>query len=273
MEGNNPNLKPETAKSWTTGFDWVPDFDPELALSLTYYSVDYTGQIAIPDFEDPFNILQGNEWAAVITRNPSATQIAAVCNRPDYYGSVAACLASSPAVIVDYRLANLSSTRTNGLDLNVHQKFTSDVGLFNLSILGNYVFHFDQQVTGNSPTVDILNTFQNPLKFRFRAVAAWDRHLPEESGLGGSLAVNFTNGYSNSGNTLLPEIGSLTTFDMQLRYHAAEDSGWLGGMDFAINAVNVFNQSPPFADTDVGYDSANFQSLGRVLSLTVSKKW
>ena len=274
MQGNNPNLEPERAKSWTAGFDVVPEFDPELALSLTYYSIDYTGQIAIPDTADPFNVLvDGNEWAAVITRNPTAAQIAAVCNRPDFQGSAAACLASAPAVIFDDRLANLASTQTSGLDLSIRQKFATDVGLFDFNLTGNYVFHFDQAVTATSSTVDILNTYANPLKFRFRSVAAWDRHLPEESGLGASLTLNYTNGYSNPGSPLVPEVGSLTTFDIQLRYHSAEDSGWLGGMDFAVNAVNVFNHSPPFVDTLFGYDSLNFQPYGRVLSLTVSKKW
>ena len=274
MQGNNPNLKPETAKSWTAGFDLVPDFDPDFALSLTYYSIDYTSQVAIPDTADPFHILvQENEWAGVITRNPTAAQIAAVCTRPDYQGPVASCLTSTPAAIVDYRLANLALTKTSGVDLNIHQKLGTDVGLFDLSLLGNYVLHFDQQVTDTSPTVDILNTFQNPLKFRFRAVSAWDRHLPGESGLGASLALNFTNRYANPDSTLVREMGSLATFDLQLRYHAAENSGWMGGADFAINAVNVFNHSPPFADTILGYDSANFQPFGRVLSLTVTKKW
>ena len=274
MQGNNPDLKPETAKSWTAGFDVVPESDPEFALSLTYYSIDYTGQIAVPDTANPFDILiQESEWAAVITRNPTAAQVAAVCTRRDYQGSVASCLASTPAAIVDYRLANLASTQTTGLDLNIRQKFTTDVGLFNLGFIGNYVFHFDQGITTASPAVDILNTFQNPLKFRFRAVTAWDRHLPEDSGLGASVVVNFTNGYTNPGSTLVPEMGSLTTLDLQLRYHLAESAGWLGGMDFAVNAVNVFNQSPPFADTVLGYDSSNYQPFGRVLSLTVTKKW
>lgn len=273
-QGNNPNLKPETAKSWTAGFDLVPEFDPDFALSLTYYSVDYTGQIAIPDTADPFHILnQESEWAGVITRNPSSAQIASVCNRPDYQGSIAACLASAPAAIVDDRIANLSSTKTSGLDINLHEKLTTDVGVFNFGFIGNYVFHFDQSVTDTSPSVDILNTFGNPLKFRFRATAGWDRHLPEESGLGANLAMNFVNGYINSGSKLVPEMGSLTTFDAQLHYHTAENSGWLGGLDLAINAVNVFNQSPPFADDNFGYDSSNVQPIGRVLSLSVTKKW
>jgi iron complex outermembrane recepter protein len=274
MQGNNPDLKPETAKSWTAAFDVVSESDPEFALSLTYYSVDYTGQIAVPDTADPLDILlQESEWAAVITRNPTAPQIAAVCHRSDYQGSLASCLASTPAAIVDYRPANLALTQTSGLDLNIHQKFTTDVGLFNVDFIGNYVFHFDQGVTTTSPTVDILNTFQNPLRFRFRAVAAWERHLPEDSGLGAGLVVNYTNAYKDPGSPLSPDIGSLTTLDLQLRYHVAGNLRWLGEMDIALNATNVFNQSPPFADYPLGYDRANSQPLGRVLRLSVSKKW
>ena len=44
-------------------------------------------------------------------------------------------------------------------------------------------------------------------------------------------------------------------------------------MEFALNAVNVFNQSPPFVDSMYGYDVVNSQPLGRVLSLSVRKKW
>lgn len=274
VEGDNPNLRPELAKSWTTGFDVVPDFDPEFALSLTYYSIDYTGQITTPDSADPSTILtQASEWAAVIKRNPTAAAIAGVCNRSDFQGSVATCLASTPAAIVYLQVANLASTRTNGLDLNIHQKLATDAGYFNFGFIGNYVFHFDQGVSDTSPAVDILNTFGNPLKFRFRTTAAWDRHLPEESGFGASLAVDFTNAYKNPGSTLLPDIGSLTTLDLQLRYHTAENSGWLGGMDIALNAVNIFNQSPPFADSLYGLDRANSQPLGRVLGLNITKKW
>jgi len=37
--------------------------------------------------------------------------------------------------------------------------------------------------------------------------------------------------------------------------------------------VNVFNQSAPFADNASGYDAVNFQPLGRVLSLSLRKRW
>ena len=271
---NNPNLKPETAKTWTAGFDLVPMFDPDLKLSLTYYSIDYEGQIAIPASANPFDILlQESEWAAVITRNPTAAQVAAVCNRPDYFQSRTQCLASSPAAIIYDRLANLALTKTHGLDLDLRQSLESGLGHFDFGFNSSYVFRFDQAVSDTSPSVNILNTFGNPLKLRFRAKVGWSRHGDEAAGLGADLAVNYTNGYQNPGSPQLPRIDALTTVDMQLRYRTSDDAGFMSGLELSLNAVNVFNQSPPFADNLYGYDFANFQGLGRVLSLSVRKKW
>jgi iron complex outermembrane receptor protein len=149
----------------------------------------------------------------------------------------------------------------------------SGVGRFDVGLQGTYVFHFDQAVTNTSPNVDILNTYGNPLKLRFRATAGWKQRRAEDSGFGANMAVNFTNAYSNPSSTLSPRIDSLTTLDLRLSYRTPDDAGFLSGMEFALNAVNVFNQSPPFADSQFGYDAVNFQPLGRVLSLSVRKKW
>ena len=274
IQGNNPKLSPETAKTWTTGFDLVPTFDPGLKLSLTYYSIDYEGQVTSPDAADPFNILvQENQWSAFITRNPTQAQVAAVCNRPDYYGSRTDCLASLPAAIVDLRLANLASTRLTGLDFDVRQALKTGAGHFDFGLNGSYVFHFDQALTSAVAPVDILNSLGNPLKLRFRATLGWSQHGEGARGLGVNLALNHTGGYDNAASKLLPRIDSLTTVDARLRYATARRDGLWSGLEFSLNAVNVFNQSPPFVDNAAGYDQANFQGLGRVLSLSVVKSW
>src|SRR6185437_885601 len=202
IQGNNPGLKQETATTWTAGVDIVPVADPGLKFSLTYYAVDYKGQIGAPATSNIYDILlQENEWAGVITRNPTRAQIAAVCNRPDYFQSRSECLASSPAAIVDYRLNNLASTKVTGFDVDLRQTLDSDVGRFNLGFNGSYVFHFDQAVTDTSPSVDIVNTFDNPLRLRFRATAGWSQSRKGDNGLGVDLALNYTNGYDNPGST------------------------------------------------------------------------
>lgn len=274
IQGSNPHLTPETATTWTTGLDLVPAVDPGLKLSLTYYAIDYEGQITLPAAADQFAVLvQENEWSPFITRNPTQAQIAAVCNRPDFFGSRSACLASSPAAIIDFQLANLASTKVTGLDLDVRQTLHSGVGRFDLGLSGSYVFHFDQAATDAALPIDILNTAGNPLKLRFRATVGWNRHGEAGRGLGANLAVNHTSSSDNPSSTRLPRINSLTTVDLQLRYGIPREAGIWSGLELSVNAVNVFNQSAPFVDTAAGYDQANFQALGRVLSLSAVKQW
>ncbi len=273
-QGSNPSLKQETAKTWTAGFDLAPVFLPGSTFSLTYYSIDYENRIAQPAADDPFAILVNeSEWAAVIARNPSRAQIDAVCNNPDYQGSVSACLTSSPAAIVDARLANLASTKTTGIDLQAGDAFSGSWGRLDLGAAGNYVFKFDQGVTRTTPAVDIVNTVGNPLGLRLRGTVEWNRVGPGLPGPGFSLAVNYTGGYKNPGSALALNVSPWTTVDARAVYRSREDDGWLSGMEISLNAVNVLNHDPPFVDDYSGYDANNVQALGRVVSADISKRW
>ena len=273
-QGSNPALKQETAKTWTAGFDIAPSFLPDSSFSLTYYSIDYENRIAQPAGDDPFAILQNeSEWAAVITRNPSRAQIDAACGNPDYQGSVSACLASSPAAIIDGRLANLTSTETTGIDLQAGDSFSSPGGRIDMGVTGNYVLKFDQAVTPRSPALDIVNTIGNPLALRLRGAVEWNREGPELPGPGFALAVNYTGGYKNPGSTSVPRVSPWTTLDARAVYRAGKDDGWFSGTELSLNAVNVFNHAPPFVDDLYGYDVYNVQALGRVVSADISKRW
>jgi outer membrane receptor protein involved in Fe transport len=273
-EGSNPNLRDETAKTWTAGFDLAPPFLTGSTFSLTYYSIDYDNRIAQPGADNPFTILiDGAEWAAAITRNPTRAQIDAVCNSPYYQGAVAACLASSPAAIIDGQLANLSSTKTTGVDMEAHDSLSGALGTLSLDFTGNYVFDFDQTVTDSSPAIDIVNTVANPLALRLRGTIGWSREGPQLPGPAVDLAVNYTGGYKNPGSTPLPDVSPWTTVDLRLVYRTRQGSAWLSGMQFSLNATNLLNHDPPFVDSQWGYDEYNVQALGRVVSVDVSKRW
>jgi iron complex outermembrane receptor protein len=273
-QGSNPALKQETAKTWTAGIDVAPMALPGSSFSLTYYSIDYQNRIAVPAADNPFAILvNASEWAPVITRNPSQAQIAAICNSPDYQGSVSACLASTPAAIIDGRLANLASTRTTGLDLQAGDSFSGSWGRIDLGVAGNYVFKFDQAVTTTSAAVDIVNTITNPLALRLRGTIEWNREAPGMPGPGFTLAVNYTGGYKDPGSALVPRVSPWTTLDARVVYRTRHDKGWLSGMEFSVTAVNALNHDPPFVDDLFGYDVYNVQALGRVLNADISKRW
>ena len=270
-QGSNPHLHQETARTWTAGVDVAPGRGSEV--SLTYYSIDYFNRIEQPAAYDPLGILEHpTEWVSAITRDPTESQIAAVCQSPEFVGSVASCLASRPAAIIDLRLANLSATRTSGLDLDAHERFDSRWGHFDFRLQGNYVFRFLQSVTPTSSAVSILNTVANPLALRLRATAGWSRHRAQGRGWSLNLAVNYTGSYRNPASTQMPSVRAWTTVDVQARYRMA---GVLesGRTDLTVNVVNVFNRNPPFVDSQFGYDVFNVQALGRVLSLDLTEWW
>ncbi|TLY58078.1 MAG: TonB-dependent receptor, partial [Gammaproteobacteria bacterium] len=273
-QGNNPNLTQETATTWTAGLDLAPESVPGLKLSVTYYAIDYQDRIVQPAADDPFNILvHESEWAAVITRNPTQAQIAAICDSPEFFGSRADCLSSSPAAIVDTRLANLGATKVNGLDVEAHHTLDSRVGTLGFGLNGSYVFRFAQAVTRTSPSTDILNTAGNPLALRVRVGTEWSLHRADLPGPGLNLTLNHTGGYRNSASALMPRVAAWTTLDLQLRYRTPTSDAWWSGMEFVLNGVNVLDRAPPFIDSQHGYDSMNVQPLGRVISLFARKNW
>jgi len=273
-QGSNPTLKQETAKTWTAGFDFAPGFLPNSTFSLTYYAIDYENRIAQPAADNPFAILVNEaEWAPVITRNPSRAQIDAVCESPGFQGSISTCLGSSPAAIIDDRLANMAATKTTGIDVQAGGSFSSPWGRVDVGVTGNYVFKFDQAVTATSIPVDIVNTITNPLALRLRGTVAWNRVGPGMPGPGFTVAVNYTGGYKDPGSALVPRVAPWTTLDARFVYRTRQEEGWLSGMEFSVNAVNVFNHDPPFVDDLYGYDVYNVQALGRVVSADISKRW
>ncbi|MEQ8959660.1 MAG: TonB-dependent receptor, partial [Coleofasciculus sp. C2-GNP5-27] len=87
----NPDLEPESAESWTVGLDWVPNFLPELNLSITYFDVDYDNRIqsiaalsvagsAFPAFN---SVLPGRpEYAVLLDTNPNAVALQSLFNDP-----------------------------------------------------------------------------------------------------------------------------------------------------------------------------------------------
>src|SRR5260370_42087974 len=48
IQGGNLNLRPETSKSYTGGFDVKPTTVPEFSLSMTFFYINFTDKISTP---------------------------------------------------------------------------------------------------------------------------------------------------------------------------------------------------------------------------------
>lgn len=273
LTGSNPELNEETASTWTAGLDLAPSVLPNLQLSMTYYSINYDDRIVVPGPTNPSRILlQEDVWRDVITRNPSAAQIAAICESDVFTGNVAQCKSAPVAAIVDVRVRNLSSTTVHGVDLRVDHSLRTALGSFQFGLSGNYAFDFQQKVTSHSEAVELLNTVGNPVAFRARATGDWYQRAWDRPGFGVNLTLDHTGGYKDVIDTGSRHVRDFNSVDVRLSYRTFPD-GYLGDVEFALSGSNVLNESPPFANREPGYDAINFEPYGRVVSFSLQKTW
>ena len=227
VTGPAPGLTPETATTWSVGFDWTPSFIPGLRLSLTYFNIDYQGAIA--NYLSNLTILSSPASEAqlagtrIIVRNPTDAYLSQFVNpttgAPNiavfgaltsginfpcagvapgavspYNGNTCANQLSGIGTFVDGRNKNLGVTLANGIDFQARYRVpTEKYGDFAVGVNGTYFTQFDQSATPAGTPINIANTVFNPLRFRFRADVDWNLN-----GVSAIVYVNFQNAYHNA---------------------------------------------------------------------------
>jgi iron complex outermembrane receptor protein len=269
--GGNPNAQPERAHSWTGGIDFEPAAVPGLTLGMTYFNTLFTDRIQSTSLVG--NVLSDPAYAAIVTTNPTAAQIAYICSHAAFpQGTAAECVNSAPGAIVDLRVRNLATLKTNGIDFDSRFERPLPLGKLRLDLNGTWLLGFRQAETPDAPLSSLLSTENEPINLRMRASAGW-----QFAGFGALVAANFANGYHDVASTPPRRIDSWTTIDVQLRYDIPDDANrWLRATRIELNAHNVFNQDPPFLNNQIvgiGYDQENANPYGRVLSLELRKNW
>jgi iron complex outermembrane receptor protein len=295
--GNNPNLKPQTAKTWTFGVDFSPESIRGMTGHLTYFNVDYKGLIAAATF-NPTAWLTDPAYAGIRTLRGSIPNsefnalVEGLLSDPSLYknGCSTGTYGYSPCTepvqginaIIDDRLLNLAEARTSGLDLTIDQRIDAGVGAIALNLNTSYLFAMARRYTEGAPVVELLNTVFNPVRLRLRGSATWTVGSWDITGV-----TNFTNKYTNNITYQLtnsvsgPEnsMASWTTIDLNIRYGfgSRASASTPANTTVALNITNVFDKNPPyFADPyfpNFGYDPANANPYGRVVSIILAHKW
>jgi iron complex outermembrane receptor protein len=270
--GMNAALTMEHARSWTTGIDLdARQWTTGLTFSATYFNIDFRNRIENPTFGS--NILDDPIFASLVTRNPTPAQLDSACSQGRYLlGTAAACRQSAPAAILDLRIQNMESVRTQGIDFNASYDRAWAPGTMKLSLDGTYLLHFTQQEEPGAPPQQLLDTQNNPINLRMRGTLSWQQRR-----WGATIGVNFQNHYVDTVSEPNRTVSSYTTFDTQLRYELAPFSAnFLEHVRVELNAINVFNVSPPFLNNQIaalGYDQENADPNGRQVSIQVRKTW
>jgi outer membrane receptor protein involved in Fe transport len=272
QRGNDPDLQPEEATTWSVGATVEPGFLPGLRANASYFNIDYRGRITTPA-ANLFNFLVNREtFQGIIEDNPSAETIRAFYASPFFINPLGIPPETITALI-DARLQNLSVVRQSGLDVDIGYRFTLAGGRGEVGATGTYIFNIDQALTPSAPARDVVDILGNPVDLRIRGRANWSGDH-----WGASMFVNYLDSYTNLTNVTPQRVSSWTTVDAQISYRIPEGRGPLAGMRFALSATNLFDTDPPYAAYNLGvavssFDADNASPLGRVVSLQVTKAW
>jgi iron complex outermembrane recepter protein len=290
LGGNNPNLEPERATTWSTGIDFIPSFSPATKLSFSYFDIDYRDRLITPSstvgFVGGVQAAQEN-FGELLTQNPSLAQVQAAINRVpggvisnytqqpwDPATGAAGLLAAFPGLIVfDNRYTNVAIDRLQGLDLMLSTAMDFGTIKLRYGFNGTYTLEHNRQITQTTPTFAIINQVGEPVGFRASANAGLERR-----GYAAFAVVNYTNSYNNPFSTPVGRMASWTTMDLTLRAEGDKifDSLFMRGFSASLSASNLLNRQPPeFLQSLYGprFDSANANAIGRFVSLRLVKKW
>lgn len=267
--GGSPDLDPETAETWSIGFDIDAALLGGVRLSGTYFDIEYIGQVfdgfgiltqllvtpeyfpestfyrTDPGFDEAIQIIENSPYVVPGETNYDAT-----------------------TVIIDARRKNLGKTLADGVDLQGSYVFDVGAGRMDVGASGTYFLNFETS-TGFSPLVDRRNKISFPPKFRGRATLGYSL-----GGFRSVASVNYLNSYINDLSTLVRNVDSYTTVDLDLSYTIGAQAGSvLSDVRIALNAKNLFDEEPPFVDAGSGYDPSVASALGRLISVSVQKAW
>lgn len=272
LGGGNPDLRPETARSWTGGFDLTEIGGRNLSLSVSGFDIRFKNRIDRPVIANILGALGDPNLTPFVSRISPATsaadlaRISALLASPALSTTAGVFPPEAYGAIVETRFVNTSALRVRGVDATGTYRFEVGADRVTMSANASYMLDYKQQTTPTSAVIERIGIASFPAKFRGRASLDWT-HGPVTAG----VAVNHTSAFRD---TLGARIRPQTTFDLQARIEAP-DAGPFEGVSVSLNVRNVFDRAPPFYNNPfgVGYDPSNGDIVGRYAFVQLTKTW
>jgi iron complex outermembrane recepter protein len=275
LSGTNPDLKPETARIWSVGFDYQPSFLDGAKLSLDYYNVHFTNRIAIPPIvstalENP--AVYGSLISTLPNNSAAAAYLANAMARGFIYQDDVGTGASGVRYVYNAEETNESAVFQSGFDITAGYPFQIATYNFDSHFNAAVINQISTTLTPGAEAINLVNTYSNPLHFRFRSDVTW---LAPEWQV--TAAVNYANSYRDTSAVPIGSIASMTTVDLNIQYSPKFDYRWYQGLTLSLSVINLFDVNPPFAEGtgtyNVHYDVGNASPLGRFITIGLKKAW
>ncbi|MDB5476655.1 MAG: hypothetical protein JWP49_2166 [Phenylobacterium sp.] len=287
QDGNNPNLRPATAKIYSVGVVAQPNAIPGLRATVQYTSIeqqDIAGGIGFNNILVDVNRLgSASIFAANVARNnfpglPGAVPFA----NP---GDLLAYLQAAPGVnnnnlyVID-QFRNLGGIRLKTWDFTVDYTLHTDSwGDFTFSTLATYLASYKYQALPSQPFFEFAGAVSNSPqaggtqpKWRAYTTVEWSRDRWDAV-----LANNFIDSVSDQGaggftfanaHTVALPVKSYMTWDARVAFKL--DGGMLPAMKdarIAVGVNNMFDATPPAAPNafpDNRADVSTYSPIGRL---------
>lgn len=283
LTGSAPNLKPQTANTWSVGFDAEPPIVPGLRASVNYYNIKFANLISFPTpgpgiFTDfPGNIQadvngvtvgQLLAFAPLAPNGPSeiATVIAERCP------NTAAATRCAIYEIIDFRTANYGELRVSGLDFAFNYRMTTGFGALDAGISGNYTLTRELSANAGAVLVDQLQ----PSSANRGRLAAQLSLGADIGNFRAQATLNHTSGFDIVASAEQPQdrVKAFNVVNLFFKYDVPTQSAVLKDLSLTLNVNNVFNQDPPTfkLSSGNGYPE-NYFTIGRVVQVGFSKKF
>lgn len=269
--GNDPNLRPETAETWTASVNYQPEWVPGLRLSVSYFDIDYRDRIIRPTTAELVAALTSpTPTPIVIARPPSEAQVLALYADPKFISGQKP-PPSTIFAITNGQSANIGGLRQSGFDVQVSYAAEVAGGDIALDAVVTHLTRYEITRVRGGATFDALDTTNAPVDTRARLSARWSR-----GAWGAVAALDYVDSYTNTTITPNQRVKAWLTADAQLSYAPEVPRGPLSGLRAALDVRNVFDTNPPrvaHVTASVGYDPEQASALGRVVALTLTKSW
>lgn len=264
VAGGNTSLDPEEATTRSFGVEWEPYALPGLRANVTYFDVEYTGQIF--DLHGTPSRLADPAYSAFVTRNPTQEQIQALLATGWRHGDII-----NPALvtfIIDGRRQNMSETRASGIDYQLRFSSDTNVGQLAFGVFGSYFTRFEIAQSALAPYRSVRDYIDNPLRSRVRGMAAW-----ASNGFHANAFINHSNSYTNNLVAEPERVSSWTTVDLDVGYSFERTDSLLDGVRVSLSVENAFDKQPPYVNNEDGFDPQIASAIGRLVSLSLRKNW
>lgn len=289
IQGSQSNLKPQTAETWSVGFDVEPPILPGLRASLSYYNVKFNGVLKTPSpfnsgifagYPDQTRVSNQGLTPAVITDffnstapallNDPRVQAALTCNN----GSTA-CLSPGTSLVyglIDFRVGNYLNMKLSGLDWAVNYATATGFGGIDFAFTGNYQLTREEQLSSAAPFIDLLENDRGGPHLLLQTVlgANFGDHVRTQA------TWSYVDKYPVLRTTAWPqdEIGSFNKLDLFVKYDF-NGNGLTNELSLTFNVNNVFDKEPPLSRNrgSSGFENGSASVIGRQFFVGISKKF